>query len=71
LAKISIREKKLADGRKSLYLDIVTDGKRSKEYLKLYLEPKQKAQNKATLALAEDIKAKRLLGLRETKYNLP
>jgi integrase len=71
MAKISIREKKLADGRKSLYLDIVTDGKRSKEYLKLYLEPKNRAQNKATLALAEDIKAKRLLGIRENKFDLP
>ncbi len=71
MAKISIREKNLADGRKSLYLDIVSDGKRSKEYLKLYLDPKNKAQNKAVLALAEDIKAKRLLGLRETKFKLP
>jgi integrase len=71
MAKISIREKELASGKKSLYLDIVAGGKRNKEYLKLYLEPKNKAQNKATLAIAEDIKAKRLLGLRETKYNLP
>ncbi len=71
MAKISIREKELASGKKSLYLDIVADGKRTKEYLKLYLEPKDKAQNKATLALAEDIKAKRLLGLRETRFDLP
>lgn len=34
---VKLREKKLANGNVSLYLDIYRNGKRQKEYLKLYL----------------------------------
>ena len=34
---VKLREKKLSNGNISLYLDIYRNGKRHKEYLKLYL----------------------------------
>ena len=34
---VRLRSKKLADGSESYYLDIYVDGKRSNEFLKLYL----------------------------------
>lgn len=72
---VSIRKKKLKDGRISLYLDVYTpDGapKRKKEFLKLYLI-KAKTQldrdtNKKTQLLAESICAKRLLNLQYDNY---
>ena len=36
---IRLRMKELANGNKSLYLDIYRDGKRTYEYLKMYLIP--------------------------------
>lgn len=36
---VRIRTKKLADGSESLYLDIYQNGKRSYEFLKMYLLP--------------------------------
>ena len=36
---IRLRMKELANGNKSLYLDIYRNGKRTYEYLKLYLIP--------------------------------
>ena len=54
---IRIRRKKLTNGNVSLYLDIYLNGKRSYEYLKLYLIPetnrKDKEKNRQTLQLAE------------------
>lgn len=53
---VHLREKLLANGNRSLYLDIYRDGKRKKEYLKLYLVPEKtrfdKEQNVQTLATA-------------------
>lgn len=47
---VKIREKKLANGNVSLYLDIYRNGKRQKEYLKLYLidatTPLEREQNR-------------------------
>ena len=52
---IKIRLKSLADGNKSIYLDIYYKGVRKYEYLKLYLVPEInpvcKEQNKQTMAL--------------------
>jgi integrase len=60
---VRIREKDLTSGNKSLFLDISWNGKRSKEYLKLYVNSPKSAIdrefNKQTLALAENIRAKR------------
>ena len=54
---IKIRLKSLADGNKSIYLDIYYKGVRKYEYLKLYLVPEInpvcKEQNKQTMAVAE------------------
>ncbi len=60
---VKLREKELANGNKSLFLDISWDGKRTKEYLKLYIvKPKtaiDRDSNKQTYSLAENIRAKR------------
>lgn len=62
---IRLRSKALANGNQSLYLDIYKEGKRSYEFLKLYLIPEatpiDKTSNEATLKLAEAIKAKKIL----------
>lgn len=62
---IRLRMKDLSNGNKSLYLDIYRDGKRSYEYLKMYLIPETdynaKMQNQATLTAANAIKSKRII----------
>ena len=64
---IRLREKKLVDGNRSLYLDIYHRGTRKYEYLKLYLVPENtpdaKERNKETMKVAEQIKAERILAL--------
>ena len=64
---IKVRLKSLADGNKSIYLDIYYKGVRKYEYLKLYLVPEInpvcKEQNKQTMAVAERIKAERIKAL--------
>lgn len=64
---IRLRMKDLSNGNKSLYLDIYRDGKRSYEYLKMYIIPEKdenaKRQNKTTLAAANAIKSKRIIEL--------
>ena len=64
---IRLRMKDLSNGSKSLYLDIYRDGKRSYEYLKMYIVPETDAnsrrQNQATLAAANKIKAERIIEL--------
>ena len=49
---VKVRTKKLADGSESYYLDIYVDGRRSYEFLKLYLlpeiNPMVREQNRAT-----------------------
>ena len=60
-----MRFKKLANGSESIYLDIYVDGKRSYEYLKLYILPELNAnikeQNRTTMAAAEKIKSQRII----------
>lgn len=71
---VRIRFKKLANGSKSIYLDIYVDGKRSYEYLKLYILPELNAnikeQNRTTMAAAEKIKSQRIIQLTEDKASL-
>lgn len=59
-------------GRASLYLDIYIDGRRSYEYLHLYLVPEKsradKEANRKTLALAEAIRAKRVVELQNGEF---
>lgn len=62
---VRLREKQLKDGNRSLYLDIYHKGIRKYEYLKLYLVPEitpfDKAHNRETIKVAEQIKAERIL----------
>ncbi len=71
---IKIREKRLANGSVSLYLDIYWRGDREYEFLNLYLTPPKttvdREQNNQTLLLAEQIKSQRLLDLQSGKYKL-
>lgn len=56
----------------SLYLDIYVDGRRTYEYLKLYLVPEKtradKEKNKETLRFAEAVRAKRLVDVQNGRY---
>ena len=45
---IRLRTKELANGSKSLYLDIYRNGKRTYEYLKMYLIPETDRFRKGT-----------------------
>lgn len=69
---IRLRQRMTPSGRISLYLDIYLNGKRSYEYLKLYLVPEMSRQdrqkNTETLQLAEAIRAKRLVELRNNEF---
>ena len=70
---VKLREKKLSNGNISLFLDIYRNGKRHKEYLKLYLinatTPFEREQNRQTLATAQAIKSKRLIELQNGEYS--
>lgn len=69
---VHLREKPLSSGRTSLYLEINRDGMRRYEFLKLYLtNGKSKADKQAdknTWELAEAIRAKRVVELRNSRY---
>ena len=69
---IRLRRRKTPKGLTSLYLDIYVDGKRSYEYLKLYLIPERnksdKDKNRETLALAEAVRAKRVVELQNGMF---
>lgn len=64
---VKIRRKALKDGNVSLYLSIYVNGHREYEFLKLYLIPEKtkadKQRNKDTLALANSIKAQRIVDI--------
>lgn len=68
---VKIRFKELADGNRSIYLDIYVDGKRSYEFLKLYLVPEigkaAKIANQNTLNDANAIKAQRIIDINNGK----
>ena len=66
--QIHLRKKKLLDGRESLYLDIYKDGKRSYEFLKIYIK-RGNPENKEMLSLAEKIKSKRMIELANNEYD--
>jgi integrase len=75
--KVTLRQRKKGD-KISLYLDYYKDGRRDYEYLQLYLVPEpekgklskeQKEGNRKTLALAEAIRSKRVLQLKNEEYD--
>lgn len=69
---IRLRKRKLASGNISLYFDIYIDGKRSYEWLNLYLVPEKtradKEKNKETLKLADAVRAKRVIELHDGRF---
>lgn len=69
---IRLRRRVIKNGNTSLYLDIYVNGRRSYEYLKLYLIPERNAQdkqkNRETLQLAEAIKSKRIVDLQNGRF---
>ena len=71
---VRLREKALANGARSLYLDIYVNGKRSYEFLKLYLipenNPQAKVQNDNTMRAANTIKLNRILEITNNKAGL-
>ena len=70
---VKLREKVLKNGSISLFLDIYSNGRRHKEYLKLYLikatTQAEKEQNRETLATAQAIKAKRQIEIQNGQYD--
>lgn len=69
---IRLRQKKINDGNISLYLDIYRNGKRTYEFLKLYLVPERtkedKEKNRQTLQLANAVKAQRIVELQNGEF---
>lgn len=65
--QVQLRKKKLLDGTESLYLDIYKDGKRSYEFLRLYIK-RGNPGNKETLILAEKHRSKRLIEINNNEY---
>lgn len=67
--KITIRTRTLKTGSRSIYLDFYEKGERWSEYLNLFLVPDDtpdaKRLNEASMAKANEIKSKRLLGIDE------
>ena len=71
---VQLREKKLKDGSRSLYLDIYTDGRRTYRFLKMYLKPGGtrliQEQNKSTMLAAQKIAAETLVKLTNDKAGI-
>ncbi len=69
---IRLRKRATPTGNVSLYLDIYLNGKRSYEYLKMYLVPEKtkadKEKNRQTWQLAEAVKAKRIVELQNGEF---
>lgn len=71
---VYLRKRQRRNGTVALYLDICRDGKRTNEYLKLYLVPEHsredKQKNKETLRLAEAMRAKRIVEIQSKDFGL-
>lgn len=71
---VYLRKRARSNGTVSLYLDICRDGKRTNEYLKLYLVPEKtredKLQNKETLRVAEAMRAKRIVEIQSRDFGV-
>lgn len=69
---VRLRKRLTPSGRTSLYLDIYQNGRRTYEYLRLYLVPEttraDREKNRQTMRLAEDVRAKRLLEMRDRAF---
>lgn len=69
---ITLRQRELPSGNTTLYLDIVCNGRRKTESLKLFLVPENtrsdKQKNKETMKLAEAILAKRIVEVQNKEF---
>lgn len=70
---VKLRERVLANGNRSLYLDIYRDGKRMREFLKMYLVPEvtkaDREKNRVVLEAAQMIKMERTRKLLSKEYD--
>lgn len=71
---VKIRFKELPSGVKSIYLDINYDGKRTREFLKIYLNPgtdkNTRARNKSAMESAKVIQSRRIIELQQGKAGI-
>ncbi|MDL2297312.1 site-specific integrase [Bacteroidales bacterium OttesenSCG-928-B11] len=71
---IKIRFKPMRNGNKSIFLDTYLDGKRQKEYLKLYIIPERtpldKEQNRKTLEIVKTIQSQQIVDLQKSEHGL-
>lgn len=71
---VYLRQRPRSNGNISLFLDTCRNGKRSNEYLKLYLVPERtredKQKNKETLRIAEALRAKRVVEIQTKELGL-
>lgn len=71
---VYLRSRPRKDGTLSLFLRATVNGTRKDEYLKLYLVPERtkadREKNRETLALAESIRAKRVVELQQKKFGM-
>lgn len=69
---VKIRQKKLANGSSSLYLDKYRDGLREYEFLKLYIIPEKtaadKIQNDEAWRLANAVKSQRIVEMQNDRH---
>lgn len=71
---VYLRSRPRKDGTQALFLRATVNGIRKDEYLKLYLVPERtradREKNRETLALAESIKAQRIVELQQIKFGI-
>jgi site-specific recombinase XerD len=67
---VTLRKRKLPSGRTQLYLDIYHRGQRRSEALGFFLEKNDRFQNRETLKMAEEIRAKRQLDFQADEHGL-
>lgn len=71
---VYLRQRPRKNGTFALYLDICRNGKRTNEYLKLYLVPEKtredKQKNKETMQLAEAIRAKKVVEIQSKDFGI-
>lgn len=71
---VRMRFKTLANGAKSIFLEIYADGRRTYEFLRLYLNPESdhatRTQNANTMRAANAIKAQRILDVTNRKAGI-
>lgn len=72
---VTIRFKDLKNGNKSIYLDIYVNGKRSYDYLKLYIVPERtnadKIKNKNAMTVAMNKKNQIIMDIQRSENGMP